>query len=362
MGIDIHNLHFLAYAQDRGARFDRTVAIGRQALFVEDWELEAHRRARRLAPLAAPAPGAPRYFEPLLREWLGARDVESVDASPYEGASLVHDMNLPWPTPLDAARQFDAVLDFGCLEHVFDFPQAWRNCAALCRVGGHVLHALPANNLAGHGFYQFSPELFFNLYRPGRGFELVDLFFALRAERRYWWRVANPLQVKRRVNLRNSHEVYMLVLARKLGEAAETAPPPQQSDYANDEWLQAAPPAWASDSQASMTCGAPGMVSPRGRSMRPRRRGCSRAPAGPGRFARAHAGVRARRAACHASRGPPAHARPREAVHGPKRLPPRATSATRPAHSPTVAAAAARRARAACGPARACRPRGCCRG
>ena len=243
MGIDIHNLHFLAYAQDRGARFDRTVAIGRQALFVEDWELEAHRRARRLPPLAAPAPGAtPRYFEPLLREWLGARDVESVDASPYEGASLVHDMNLPWPTPLDAARQFDAVLDFGCLEHVFDFPQAWRNCAALCRVGGHVLHALPANNLAGHGFYQFSPELFFNLYRPGRGFELVDLFFALRAERRYWWRVANPLQVKRRVNLRNSHEVYMLVLARKLGETTETAPP-QQSDYANDEWLQPAPPA-----------------------------------------------------------------------------------------------------------------------
>jgi SAM-dependent methyltransferase len=231
MGIDIHNLNLLAHAQDLGASFDRCIAIGRQALFIEDRVLDEHRRLRRQPPLLMPpvSAGAPVYFEPLMQQWFGSSEVASVDASAYENATHIHDMNLPWPMA-DAARgRFDAVLDFGCLEHVFDFPTAWRNCVALCRVGGHVLHALPANNLCGHGFYQFSPELFFNLYQPQRGFELLGLFFALRAERGHWWRVASPLALRRRVNLCNGHEVYMLVLARKTAELPP-GPAPQQSD------------------------------------------------------------------------------------------------------------------------------------
>lgn len=238
MGIDIHNLNLLAHAQDLGASFERTIAIGRQALFIDDWALEQHRAMRRLPPLREPAvdAGAPRYFEPMLQQWFGASVADSVDASPYENAPLIHDMNQPWPRDSAALARYDAVLDFGCLEHVFNFPAAWRNCVDLCRVGGHVLHSLPANNLSGHGFYQFSPELFFNLYQPKNGFELRGLWFALKADRLHWWRVANPMEVKRRVNLCNSHEVYMLVLARKLRELDAT-PVPQQSDYVQDEWV-----------------------------------------------------------------------------------------------------------------------------
>ena len=158
---------------------------------------------------------------------------------------------LPWVEGQPGLGSYDAVLDFGCLEHVFDFPAAQRNCALLCKVGGHLLHALPANNLSGHGFYQFSPELFCNLYQPARGFELRALFFALKAEPRTWWRVANPLQVKRRVNLCNSHQVYLLVLAKKLREPG-LLPAPQQSDYAQHEWLK---PAGAG---AAVSAAAPG--------------------------------------------------------------------------------------------------------
>ncbi|MBX3622294.1 MAG: hypothetical protein KF891_20200 [Rhizobacter sp.] len=239
MGIDIHNLNLLAHAQDLGVRYERTLAIGRQALFIEPFELEAHRGLRGLPPLQEPerAPGAPRYFEPLVQQWLGAHAAESVDASAYENATHLHDMNLPWPEPSPQRGAFDAVLDFGCLEHVFNFPVAWRNCVDLCKVGGHVFHSLPANNLSGHGFYQFSPELFFNLYRRDHGFELRGLWFAIKGDRRHWWKVANPMEVKRRVNLCNSHEVYMLVLARKLHDIGRL-PAPQQSDYAQDEWLK----------------------------------------------------------------------------------------------------------------------------
>jgi SAM-dependent methyltransferase len=194
------------------------------------------------------------YCEPLLQQWFGADVVDAVDASPYEGASMVHDMNQPLPAEAasgGAGRgSYDAVLDFGCLEHVFDFPTAWRNCVDLCRVGGHIFHALPANNLSGHGFYQFSPELFFNLYQPERGFELRTLMFAMKADPRHWWRVANPMTVKRRVNLCNSHEVYMLVLARKLREPG-VLPTPQQSDYAQAEWLGQAAPSLVSKDRPS---------------------------------------------------------------------------------------------------------------
>jgi hypothetical protein len=238
VGIDIHNLNLLAHARDLGASFNRTLAIGRQALYIEEFELEQHRRLRGLPQLSEPAIAlsGPRYFEPLARQWLGASVTDSVDASAYEDARIIHDMNLPWPTDSAERGSYDTVLDFGCLEHVFNFPVAWRNCVDLCCIGGHVLHSLPANNLSGHGFYQFSPELFFNLYQQKNGFELRGLYFAMKGDRQHWWKVANPMELKRRVNLRNSHEVYVLVIARKLGDVGPL-PAPQQSDYAQDEWV-----------------------------------------------------------------------------------------------------------------------------
>ncbi|MEO7056286.1 MAG: hypothetical protein ABI281_14630, partial [Caldimonas sp.] len=45
---------------------------------------------------------------------------------------------------------------------------------------------------------------------------------------------------RRRVTLRNGHETYMLVIARKLRETGTLAAP-QQSDYADHEWLGPAP-------------------------------------------------------------------------------------------------------------------------
>jgi SAM-dependent methyltransferase len=252
MGIDVHNLHFLAHGLDLGVRYTRTVTIGRQALFAEARDLQTLAALRGWQPVQGLAHTAPVYGEPLLQQWMAAQVVDAVDASAYENASIVHDMNLAWPADGAGRGSYDAVLDFGCLEHVFDFPTAWRNCVDLCKVGGHVFHALPANNLSGHGFYQFSPELFFNLYQPERGFELRALYFAQKADPRHWWRVASPMAVKRRVNLCNSHEVYLLVLARKLREPG-ALPPPQQSDYAQAEWLgQSAPTTRASRWQAPL--------------------------------------------------------------------------------------------------------------
>ena len=47
-------------------------------------------------------------------------------------------MNLPLDDRAAAHDGYDAVLDFGCLEHVFDFAVAWRNCVALCRTAAAI--------------------------------------------------------------------------------------------------------------------------------------------------------------------------------------------------------------------------------
>ncbi len=230
MGIEIHSLNLLAVAQDRGASFRRTLAVGRQGIHVEPAALEAHRHRRGLPPLSKAD-----WFEPLLREWYAAETTDSLDASAYEGATHVHDLNQPWSGSPDLAASYDAVLDFGSLEHVFDLPTAWRTLVSLMKPGGHILHTLPCNNFVGHGFYQFSPELFFSLYSRDRGFELKGLWAVLATEPRYWWAVADPRDVRRRVGFANGHAAFLLVVAEKASARPDLGAP-QQSDYAAIEW------------------------------------------------------------------------------------------------------------------------------
>ena len=122
--------------------------------------------------------------------------VDSVDASDFEGASIIHDLNLPIPEALRG--RYDLVWDGGTLEHVFDFPTALKNAMALLRVGGHLFLETPANNQCGHGFYQFSPELFFRVFTRANGFELVQLYIES-AERLF--HVVDPIDVHGRVEL-----------------------------------------------------------------------------------------------------------------------------------------------------------------
>ena len=175
-----------------------------------------------------------------MRQWLGAETVDSVDASPYENATL-HPRHEP------AAR--------GRLRRRRRLRRGarfWLPRARLRLRGGlaQLRRALPGRRPpdpraagqqpVGHGFYQFSPELFFNLYQPRNGFELLGVWFALKAEPRYWWSVADPSAVRRRVTLRNAHEVYMMVIARKLDASSRTMAAPQQSDYAQSAWVRPA--------------------------------------------------------------------------------------------------------------------------
>lgn len=54
------------------------------------------------------------------------------------------------------------MVDGGALEHTFNVPVALTSYMEMVRVGGRLILVSPANDHFGHGFYQFSAELFYS--------------------------------------------------------------------------------------------------------------------------------------------------------------------------------------------------------
>jgi SAM-dependent methyltransferase len=174
------------------------------------------------------------YVEPFFKELAGAREVVSVDVSGYEGATIVHDMNLPFPAALSG--KFDAVIEAGSLEHILNFPVAMKSVMSAVKVGGRLFIQTPANNYLGHGFFQFSPELFYRVLSKDNGFEVVRMilfehFYPCHFFEAPWYAVKDPDEVRSRVQLLTKRPVLMLIEARRVAEVPIFEKVPQQSDY-----------------------------------------------------------------------------------------------------------------------------------
>jgi len=233
MGLDINGTQFLLHAKAQGADFSRTAMIGRQGLYLKPADFRALLARFGVAwsdeVIAQVFTETQGYAEALLRR-LGAEEAHSVDYSSYEGATHVHDMNTPVPAAWK--EQYSLVVDGGSLEHVFNFPAAIRNCMEMVRAGGHYLGMTPANNFLGHGFYQFSPELFFRIFTPQNGFELTRVIAVEDTLRARWYEVSDPAKVGKRVMLMNRRPTTLLVMAKRTEVRPLFENPPQQSDYA----------------------------------------------------------------------------------------------------------------------------------
>ncbi len=232
MGLDINGTKFLLYARARGVSFDATAMIGRQELLLSKADLEKNlRRFDHVVSdddLREMFTGPTHYAEGFLRS-LGAREIVSFDASPYEGASVIHDLNQPIPD--EPKGRFSVVLDGGTLEHIFNFPAAIKNCMEMVAESGHFLAITPTNNHSGHGFYQFSPELFFRIFSAENGFDLEHLIVFEETLNSPWYEVADPKTLKERVTLVNEYPTMLLIIARKISTVEIFSHHPQQSDY-----------------------------------------------------------------------------------------------------------------------------------
>ena len=229
MGIDTNTLRFLDYASSVGVNYRKTATLGRQQFMgVRPSSLEKvlGERASRggSTPFTMDAGG---YCESLFRA-LGAELIDSFDASDYEGASQLWDMNEP--APASAREQYSAVFDGGTLEHVFDFPGALHGALSMIAKGGHYLSVTPSHGWFGHGFYQFSPELFFQLFQPHNGFALKCVLLVDDQSGSDFYQVASASSEGKRHKFASLTPASLCLVAERVGEL----PPKltlQQSDY-----------------------------------------------------------------------------------------------------------------------------------
>jgi SAM-dependent methyltransferase len=238
MGVDINSVKFLVAAHKRGVNFGDALMIGRQSLNVYPKKMRQLLAEAGLSnELFAPTAPDTGFAEPVFKT-LGARSISSLDASAFEGAEYVHDLNQPVG---DALKQkFDLVFDGGTLEHVFNFPVALQNCMEVLREGGSLVIHTCANNWCGHGFYQFSPELFYNVLSADNGFEVERMVLHVVGPYSRWFEVANPREIRSRVEVFNSFPLQLLVLARRRRVVPLFTKAPQQGDYVV-RWAEQSP-------------------------------------------------------------------------------------------------------------------------
>lgn len=243
-GITYEDARVLCDAALDGVAFERTLTLGHQRSYLSAGELaELSEDLGVDVPADLLAPDA--YSDSFFRDLLKASTLDTLDASEFEGATLVHDLN----SPVDSERDqtYDVVIDSGTLEHVFNFPVALSNCMRMVRNGGRLFVFTNANNFMGHGFYQFSPELFYRALSADTGFEVEQM---LAVEYRFigaefgslrpWYRVVDPDVVRRRVLVANAHPLGLSIRAKKVEHRADPFDRyPQQSDYVR-AWAGAA--------------------------------------------------------------------------------------------------------------------------
>lgn len=236
MALDFSSVKFLLWAKNLGVSFERTLTLGHQGLSVSPKNL-----ARAVGQFGIPStpsqidhcfehPPMTAIYSDNFFDFLGAKEIVTVDRSDFEGATLLHDLNLPFPENLRG--QFDFVFDGGTLEHIFNYPAALTHCLELVKPGGHFVTITPAFGQMGHGFYQFSPELFFRVFSEDNGFALrkIILFDAAKADADFI-EVKDPAATGLRTELAGKRPMQLAVLAKRTAIKPMFVHPPQQSDY-----------------------------------------------------------------------------------------------------------------------------------
>lgn len=93
-------------------------------------------------------------------EAFGIREYLDMDKFDSDCPAVLHDLNDPIPP--DLKSRFGTVFDGGTIEHIFDVRQVMGNIVNMLHPGGCVVHL--CSFTIDHGFYGFSPVMFYDYY------------------------------------------------------------------------------------------------------------------------------------------------------------------------------------------------------
>ncbi len=180
MGLGPSAIRFLAREHKRKPFISPVLTLGRQSVWAtydevrkilisegiqpqpleQDWDLTTK----------IPTQDSKYISDTTLFRLFNVEELRQLDISDYQCADIILDMNKPIPDELQS--QFNLIIDGGTLEHIFDIKQAMMNISLLLKSGGRIIHLSPASNHIGHGFYSFSPGLFFDYYLANKFIDL----------------------------------------------------------------------------------------------------------------------------------------------------------------------------------------------
>ena len=204
MAITFHTFKFLEKLKNQNLNFGQTLTLGRlnNLLEKEDIKLLNIQVEQNF------------YADELLKRHFNLSSLNALDYSSFEDADIIHDLNTPLENPI---KQFDTIIDFGTSEHVFNVAECLKNISNLCKINGHIIHCLPANNNCGHGFWQFSPELFFSIYNNINGFDETEIFLINLFDKKSWYKI-NKQKKGERLELNSAEPLYLFVKTKKIGK------------------------------------------------------------------------------------------------------------------------------------------------
>jgi len=236
-------MKMLLEAKKSGTNFSNTVMIGRQKINLSKRENSKLEKFIDVEIKNGTINFDNRsYADSLLKEYLDIKKLNIVDYSDYEGANISLDLN--YPIKKIFYNKYDVLIDGGSIEHIFNFPVAIKNYMNLIKVNGEIFIFTNANNHCGHGFYQFSPELFYRVFNKSNGFKIKSVILlehpypgAELSEKHICYKVNDPETIGRRALIVNKSPLGILVNAIKTKEVKIFEMQPLQSDYKNT-WVK----------------------------------------------------------------------------------------------------------------------------
>lgn len=170
---------------------------------------------------------------------LGFGNVDSLDASNYENANIIHNMNHPIPNNFN---KYDYILDAGTMEHIFNTPQVCENIINMLNIDGIFVSITPNNNLSGHGIYQFSPEFYLSAFSNKYGMEVKALYLARVGTEFTDWIDVNNYNIddtgRNTKKFSTNEHVYIIAIMQKISNDRESliVNSPNQYSYENIDW------------------------------------------------------------------------------------------------------------------------------